>query len=59
MSRVGGWLLGMQEDAYSLLNTFGPQEARRLFLIHNVGQGHVFDNCLSEMNGEEQQGELR
>lgn len=51
MSKVGMWLLGMQEDAFSLLNTYSQDEARRLFLMHNCGEHQVFEDCLNEWNG--------
>lgn len=52
MGAVGNWLLGMQEDAYHLLNVYPQDEARRLFLMQHCSEQRVFEDCLLEWNGE-------
>ena len=51
MGAVNNWLMGMQEDAYSLLNTYTQDEARKLFLMQHCGEHQVFEDCLHQWNG--------
>ena len=57
MSKVGNWAMDMQEDAFSLLNAYTKEEARKLFQMKNVGQEGVFEDCLRQWDGPQFEGE--